>query len=590
MAKIFITNSRDIYFRLNAKVKSADFRKSFDYVKDGLYALEWQPVTIKESQVFLHENNWCLVSGLCINHASIDPELIYNDFILNDDSIRQKMLGQYCVALHNDSTTVVLSDTSACHDVFYFNKDGIFFISDSLFDMVCAMQDKVTVSEPKIVQKAIYHSLWNGETFYDEIKRLHADEKIEIREDKFSVISADLEIKEQVKTSLSQDDVISAVSEKLKENARAFYQAVGVPSIFITGGLDSRLILAAFLSADVKPKLIYMRGLNWADPQDEDIARRYAKAYNLSLQIEDVRDFSMSEDEYIWQIYSHGFNTAYSWGGNAKVLRKIQKTNKCVIFGWGGELYRHMENIGFLDEFVKTYYEFSPNHNDVDTSLPIVRENFVSSLKEEVKHWGMSLDSMSCDDWYFMQYIGMSHRDMHLPMLSQQLGYCYCSLFEASVLKYIHALEKDKNIDGAEFQIRVINALFPDLLSIPIFSCRRYQYIEKETMSLTPVNPTLTKVKEKRLYNYIWTSTPNWLKEMLLKPLRDKIFKKNYKEPEADNTQNELYKTLLQLEPLDVQCPVEMPNLMATGWEDMSTYILLMKAVQIINEDNNENY
>ena len=531
MAIFFITNKESLYTKAKENLSNTDFKISFDYkTEEGIYALATHKLTIDNKNYAVKDNNFCIAVGTCIYSESLNYSSLLSDYNNNIDVIRENTIGQYGVCIKKDSNISFFGDRCGCFNIYYWiGEDGTWIVSSSLFHMVKILKTNLTFNSFSIAERAFYKVLLNGRTFFEEIHRLRGTEILQCDLKKGNTIEI-----QHVDVAFpvgSFDEMVEKTVEAYKKNAQIVSKVLGTPRICATGGLDSRILLASFLSVGVKPNLFYGKGNNIITaPKKEDLI--ILKKINKKLKLEfELDDFSVSnplDKDWNHYIMNNGFRSAYMWGAQRNVINSLCKGEKLLMFGWGGEYLRR--------SWYNIYYSPSPSldsmlskwHNDyrfrgLANDFPEYKETIKNHFVEECNYLGINPNNLSEDDIYLLEIAWGAQADTQIPSFLQQYKYCYLMSFEYNIQRNrVTASERE----AAKFMLTVLYRLYPKLLKEPIFTHEQWVTLDKKKMSLIPYKTSFMKkcgYKGKRLIRKL---TPNFIISDLWYPIKNKMTNK----------------------------------------------------------------
>lgn len=530
MAKFFLTNNKTFYQLYKKIICNTNFNLSFDYSDELLFAVACHKIGMKNLNYSKNKSDFSLGIGTCIYKESLDYSLLLNDYNGNIAKIRNATIGQYGVVIKKGKQITIYGDACGCYDIFYYQdaspNEKSWIVSNSLYDMAEVLKGKITLNEFSVIERTVNRALMGGATFFDEIYRLRGDEYIEMD------INAKLQINSIQTSFLVSDEkdynkIVVKVANVLRENARISAKIFGVPTICATGGLDSRLVIAAYLSAGIKPCLFYGVGNNMITSprkEDEECIKKLSKSLGLKL-IEG--DFSVSEPlDKDWNTYikDNGFTAAFMWGAQSKVIQSLCSGTDLLLFGWGGELLRnidgwteknHKKRIT-LDELNERWYSFKASIPLVQKKIPQYKEIIKEHLITECRYLGINPDDMSIEDSFLIELAYRGIADTQIPSFLNQYKYTYLSIFEYSLLQCRTSV-CCKN--STRFMLEVIYTLYPKIFSIPIFSHCQWRSFDKETISLVPYKSTYNKLYSTTLSKLLRKTAPETIKKFFLRPV-----------------------------------------------------------------------
>lgn len=575
MAKFYITNNREYYFSLKQQIENSDFQLSFDYSRDNLFALAVHKLRMENQNAVQNDNDFCIATGTCIYKESSDINKLLEDFNNDVPIMRNNAIGQYGIGLRKGDELILWGDACGCYDIYYYyDKDNLdWIVSNSLYEIAFVLHDKIKLNDFSIVERTINRSLVNGETFFNEISRLRGSQyiTIDLRNQNLCVHSIHVEFP----ISENVADAVIATANACRENARIAAKVFGVPTICATGGLDSRILIASFLSADVKPILLYGVGNNKVSSprkEDEECVDMIGKRFDLKVI---KGDFSISNPiNKDWDdlIRNFGFTAAYMWGGQKNIIDALHSGTPLTLFGWGGELLRNItgwsdsadEREYSIEELSERWYmaRASQSMQYVKNSIPNYEEMVNGHLKELCKALGLDSKKMSIDDTFYVEIAYRCMADTQIPSFMQHSSYAWLPPFEYNVLRNrVHHQYKD----GAEFMLRVIDKLYSPIFDVPIFSHEHFMILDRQSMRLTLPS---SRVK----YSFIKSMIPERIKESIMRPIKRKLVKNTIPQEVPRIPIYSIDKLAGN------QCPIDI--IRSTNSEDVAIYAILMRTLK----------
>lgn len=129
MAKFFITNNPQWYKVLKENISKTDFKLSFDYSSEDVYALAVHKLNIKNQNAVQESKDFCIATGTCIYKESLDVMPMLQDYNDNLATIRNSALGQYAISVFKNGKVSVFTDVLGAYDVYYYsanNRGGVY--------------------------------------------------------------------------------------------------------------------------------------------------------------------------------------------------------------------------------------------------------------------------------------------------------------------------------------------------------------------------------------------------------------------------------------------------------------------------------
>ena len=540
MAKFFLTNNKEWYSATKERICNSDFELAFDYAEKDIYALTTHKLKIKNTNAYQDASgDFVIATGTAIYKESLDYTNVLADLSREDTlrggalSIRQNTIGQYAYVIKQDAMVVVFGDAVGTYNIYYFYNDGYYFISNFLYDMAYVLKEQISVNKMNVIENAIRRGILRNETFYNEIKRLGGDEYIQIQDNSLSISEMPQEWPIDATTTIKER--AQQMASVMQSKARIVSKVLGTPNVCMTGGLDSRMSVAAYLSAGVKPKLsfgISNTHIAFPEAKDAEIVQQLGEYLSLDVNLMqwDTRYPDVSWDKYLQR---YGF-MYYLWGGVDCVVDffETQQEQICTQ-GYFGEMYRNLplveegEKIITIEDFLK-YYFAQEGYKGVDQEL--INEHVMNKLKWVAEKYNLDIANIRPEDvfYFYLEYRKVA--DSVTMNYVNLVRYSELLLMERDILTLTRIPLAKK--DGAKLMLAVMCELYPAILDVPIFTHHQLTRFNRSDMKLyvgKDMQRSSLVLLIKKMYH----------KMQFLKPIRDLFVKvekgslKNYEIKES---------------------------------------------------------
>lgn len=542
MAKFFITNNSEWYKKTKERINASDFKLAFEYGKDGVYALTTHKLNIKNINAYKDPktDNFVMATGTAVYKESLDYSLLFRDFNENIEEIRDNTIGHYAYTFSSNGKITIFGDGFGTYDIYYYKGDGYYYVSNFLYDMAVVLRSKITVNECNIIENALRRAIFCGGTAFNEIKSLNGDEYITIIDGTLAInpLPYDWSINE------STDSVEAAhkIAQKLADKSRVLYKLFGDPNIYMTGGLDSRMSLAAYLRNGSKPTLSY--GLSnthiaYPDIEDAEIVHTMANTFGC---VDNVMEWDTRYPDKEWDQYLQRYGFLYEfWCGTDCMMKSFEASkNKLCTFGLGGEMYRsnniYKNRVYLTDEIIAYDYYWS---KELGVNTPEVLSHMSNKLSEIASKYHIDLRHITPEEYFYFDKEVRRHHDAGGGMANLLNLICYSDIL---------LLERDivacariplKYLANAQLMLRTMNELYPEVLKLPIHSHHELCKFDPQSMTLLSgldSQRSLLIIQLKRLYTK---------HKKLLQPLREfyKNIERKYIKPKTEATKHAEYKS-----------------------------------------------
>lgn len=523
MSKFFITNNIDISSRIDSVIEASQYEKCFKWSENGIFAFSTKKLKIDNVNASTTNNGFIIVTGTMVwgdDGLRIDRKVLFqvaNAFDGSTTSIRKNAIGNYAAVLMRNGTLDILGEATGYYDIFYYNCDGIWVVSNSLYDIAKVLNTRLSVDINNIAEYVIQKSILLGGTFFKEINRLIGFNYIHIDKNNFQIIN------EEVSYPLSTCSLEKSVEQYKNASirfAKKMGHAFGKPTQMMTGGLDCRLLLAAELAAGIIPDLYYGSGNSFITntfDKDLEIDRMYCEKFNLNL-INDSWETPTPVDKY-WDEYLLLFGFHYSvYGASKNVFESFMKApNDFHTLGQVGELYRSLpwidnlsKNYFTIEEYLYTFYI----PDNVGELLPDVniKTHLYDKLLRICRLYNLDPMNLALEDVFYLSNERRKVADSVMLNLLNLIKYSSYQHVDYDVM--CAGRVKNEYLSDSRFMLHCLNAIYPEVLDIPVFSHCSMRKFNREMMSL---NSQVNHRKEMIRHRAYWLfGILRWVKQHVI--------------------------------------------------------------------------
>lgn len=252
------------------------------------------------SNTIFYYNGYILVRGLkTSSKESVDAEL---EKLIAENKLKPEMIkGNYTLVVCRKDSFQVLSDRFGVQKWFYWRDGDSFMISNDLRAIVSEVNPKL--SKDNMALYALTYHFVNGKTIYKDVLHNEPAQLLEFKDGKLFINSywSPLALLEQGRQDIDIKDIVDCLGSHVDDLLA--YCGEDSISLSLTGGADTRNLLALMLNRGKKPHLY-----TYGNPAscDCDKASKIAKGLGLDHHIYDINISSERFREYSSSIISWG--------------------------------------------------------------------------------------------------------------------------------------------------------------------------------------------------------------------------------------------------------------------------------------------
>ena len=506
MSKFFITNSSSLFNKVKQSVEISEYEKAFEYSGGGIFALSTKKLKIDNVNGAKCSDGFAIVTGTMAwgDGESITPtslQKIYQVFDGNVDIVRKNSIGNYAAAIYKGGTLYVFGEITGFYNIYYYNDDNVWLVSNSLYDMAFCLGNHVSLNKLAFIESTIQDGILLDDTFFNEIHRLSgfnslylADNKLHIKVNEYYYRMA-----------------LTPLSDKLKDFvglqrtfALKMAKGYGAPTISMTGGLDARMTMSSYLAAGIHPSLYYGTGNSFitnTHNEDKEIDEIFSKKFDLEF-FDESWNTPEPIDKY-WDSLLNIFGFHYdSYAGSQDFIESIcNNPNDLFTYGYCGELYR---NLPWIEGRKKDYFTIDEYINEVYIthqlkSVIIKFEEYYDYIKAKqlriCEYYRLNPNHIANEDIFYLSLERRKSADACVLNHVNFIKYCCYTIGQYESLTAGRVSCKEASNSG--FMLRCLDALYPEVLDVPVFSHQVFREFHRETMSLEAENNAKFSLKSR---------------------------------------------------------------------------------------------
>ncbi len=323
----------------------------FNYPKkENLTALKLQNITLQyaiDEHEYFFENSAGVL--LLSSNANIDQNVraFFNEEKENIEALESTFLGDYFAVYIRkyDERIIVLRDKSGINTGYYCHneKNKQLIIANMIHDIVPYIH--CNLNKEAVYQFLYFDYLWDGQTFYDQIKEVTVgghysfDEEIKLVEKKEYTISFS-----QEENSLSEEENIVELRKQIVASHQKYLNHKN--TVLLSGGIDSVAMIIALDDSVEKNKIkAHSYRVKNAINADETIyAKSIADHLNIDINIFDreLSEISVEDFETLVLKMNNPYMGAYIFNNNFQ-------SDKNITYYAGQDTRLHTPSVNQID-------------------------------------------------------------------------------------------------------------------------------------------------------------------------------------------------------------------------------------------------
>ena len=410
--------------------------------------------------------------------------------------IRQNLLGCYVVIYKRNQQIKVFVDETGTYAFYYYkDTDGNYLLTNTYYHIEKMV--KQPVNQLAFIEEELEFGILDNQTPYENIYRILGSELVLIGKDKPVFSIKQIELNRYVLKEKTLDDIAKHLNACLQNTLSTIKSIMAEPYLFMTGGVDSRLLLANYLKAGVKPVLgSWFNAPITMNSKQEDLisVKKIADKMNLTAVSIDVDETGIDYGQNFLNQCEKLGEYALIYGGNLKWHNILQDYDiQYADYGFFGEMLKDWTELEVkkgkkinLEWFVKMYMNrtyYANMQRDVTCYQQlydrIYKEFFMIAQKEN-----MDINHMSCKDCMKLYYWYRIHADSVRYAYANMFCYSFPLYAQQEIADYINDVPYEMK-ENAKLNLRMEQMLAEQLLEIPFFSHCSYMKYDNKKMELT---------------------------------------------------------------------------------------------------------
>lgn len=419
-------------------------------------------------------------------------------------AIRAKALGCYVVAIKKQDQVYIFVDEYHTYSIYYF-MDGEHYIITNNFSHIESVTHQ-PLNRCKTLEYVVQFNIVGNMTPYDNIYKLMGNQYLvlDLKSHKYT-LKQEPDAQIQTARYSSLDVACTDISGVIKKYSHIKSQLFKKTCLFITGGVDSRLMLASYLSVGTRPRLVRWHGQDGVlNSRVEDYYASKALAQQTHLPFKNYfakenfcKRFNKVNKK---DMYKYG-DLMLKYGDNHKWHKIYDKIKADFLdYGYFGEtlvdwdkmdsLLDFSKNISLKDFVYNLYIDNQATNGWKHQSE--YRDMIYNEFLDIATGQNIDCDNLSREDCMLLFFYYRLHADTHMVNFSNMYSHYFPLLSQPGIIEKIHntpyAFKQNHKLN-----LRLIRALCPALLNITFFSHGRYRTTDIDSLELHEDNSNTKK-------------------------------------------------------------------------------------------------
>ncbi|MCC7429248.1 hypothetical protein IT568_00255 [bacterium] len=486
--------------------KIEKLKLSFSSEKFHFYS-EKKPVefTFQEKEFYILIDGYLLPkqSDIEVYKNFSQEEIVFELFKKYGENFINHIKGQFNLIIIVNNSFYIFTDWVGIKKTFYFYKDRVFLFSNDI--KLISGNIKVEFDKENILIYTLMYHFMDGKTLLKNVFFTQPASKISFKNDlDFDTFWNYGELLNKQSRNVSFEEIAELYRNNLKSYL-SFLKPNGV-SASLTGGSDTRVTLAGFLSLEIKPHLY-----TFGDPESYDavVAKKISQKFGLEHSIYNFPNptfewFSNSVDEIIKLGNSI---TSIHRVHRLESIKKESKHGEMLFLGsLGGEIIKgEFLNDYILTELIRRWWAEKEDKKEIISD--ILSRHFVRTESVNLdalydyfsKQKYLGNDTHTNQLYAVFEIVARLHDPQDMYLFYHHLNYVVPSFLDIEYLNLIfeskyNLLHKNftnsnnplRRVDNPFYQANLLNALYPKLTEIEMASFYSHQeYLQNKYFCIT---------------------------------------------------------------------------------------------------------
>lgn len=492
MGKILLTNNFEWHSKLDECFQKHGFKRNGNY-SEGIMLTTYEKKNVATYNFYKEGNDFIACSGTLIYENSIGEEAIKKIFYelkLNKiNEVRKKMLGTFVIIYKMENQLRVFLDEAGTYAFYYsYQENGKYILTNTFYHIQKCLRNDF--NKYAFMEQILEFCIINNETPFKEIYRIMGNECIVI-----DIIHGTFSIEViEANHYILQEDGYENIVNKLENTIKGYAKRKkGINEklyIFATGGVDSRIALAANLSEGIPTVVCNWQGcpkdMN-TKVEDYDIVKEISEKLGLESICYNVAHDNLSAikniEEDMFDCYG---DYCRIYGSNKKWFEIFEKNGiKSTDFGYFGEILKSWDALDNLAEFIsiEEYAQLYMRRNGYDLKDASYQKYILNKLKKIAIENNLDVTRLSKEDCMRLYYIYRIHADTVIDNFANMFSFSFSLFAQKEIAEYVHQVPYSYK-EKFKLNLELTRRLYSKLVELNYFTHCRFVQLDKSSMVL----------------------------------------------------------------------------------------------------------
>lgn len=488
-----LSNSKEKYENMSYRFGKAGFRPSFEDVQNGHYLCCYKKICVDNENFYQADEN----TGICCVGTFIYKEQMgkralkefYEDYQKYGIGVREQADGFFAICVHTAREDVLFTDIDGKYGIYYYAEDKEYIVTCNYAHI--QEQVHMPVNELAMIEQVVQECVLGEETPIHNIYRLEADRVLYCRADGLESRET-LQERFDKKRVLHKEGSTDRLCSAFRSMARGYDKVFEHKTICMTGGLDSRAVLAALLSGGNPVTILSWQGRGRvfnSQKEDRISCEKIAQKCGLPIQYEEFpTDYRVEENSVYYERLGE---LSFIYGGNLGFQKLFEEkiNSDYMTFGCMGEALRANEKLDkvyrtpfTIENYIDEFYLIS-SYKNIVKNWREYRNYVLKKARNQAVKIGIDVTDMSREDCMLLHHYHKVRCDGDPCKIANVYRYSTLPVMEPAVrLENQRISYREK--EDAHLQLSCIDRLKPELMEIPVFSHCRYYPVNREKLRI----------------------------------------------------------------------------------------------------------